>query len=76
MATVDGSVVGMMVLDGEDLDQLHLDRAWQGQGIGDRLVGGWVVAGPEHSTTKLFPDSGHIRVSRSVSAVKTPTRPI
>ncbi|SCK31821.1 Ribosomal protein S18 acetylase RimI [Streptomyces sp. WMMB 714] len=38
MATVEGSVVGMVVLDGEDMDQLSLDPAWQGQGIGGRLV--------------------------------------
>lgn len=38
VATVEGSVVGMMVLGGEDLDQLYLAPAWQGQGIGGRLV--------------------------------------
>ncbi|MGW8763313.1 N-acetyltransferase family protein [Streptomyces sp. NPDC055815] len=38
VATVDGAVVAMMVLDGEDLDQLYIDPPWRGQGIGDRLV--------------------------------------
>ncbi|MFF3770620.1 GNAT family N-acetyltransferase [Streptomyces sp. NPDC002232] len=38
VATVDGSVVAMMVLDDEDLDQLYIDPPWRGHGIGDRLV--------------------------------------
>ncbi|NRQ31755.1 GNAT family N-acetyltransferase [Nonomuraea sp. NN258] len=38
VATVDGPVVGMMVLGEEDLDQLYLDPSWRGRGIGDRLV--------------------------------------
>ncbi|MFB7589939.1 GNAT family N-acetyltransferase [Streptomyces sp. NPDC056169] len=38
VATVDGSVVAMMVLDDEELDQLYIDTPWRGQGIGDRLV--------------------------------------
>ncbi|MEV4337145.1 GNAT family N-acetyltransferase [Streptomyces sp. NPDC049590] len=31
-------VVGLMVLDGEALDQLYLDPEWRGRGIGDRFV--------------------------------------
>ncbi|MFC9700552.1 GNAT family N-acetyltransferase [Streptomyces sp. NPDC056943] len=38
VATADGTVVAMMVLDGEDLDQLYVDPPWRGHGIGDRLV--------------------------------------
>ncbi|WP_329623594.1 GNAT family N-acetyltransferase [Streptomyces sp. NBC_01255] len=38
VATVEGSVVAMMVLDDEDLDQLYIDTQWRGRGIGDRLV--------------------------------------
>ncbi|MDG4863240.1 GNAT family N-acetyltransferase [Streptomyces sp. T-3] len=38
VATVDGTVVGLLVLDGEDLEQLYLDPPWRGRGIGDRLL--------------------------------------
>ncbi len=38
VAAVEGSVVGMMVLDGEEVDQFYLDPPWRGRGIGDRLV--------------------------------------
>lgn len=36
---VDGdAVVGLMVLDGAELEQLYLDPAWRGRGLGDRFV--------------------------------------
>ncbi|MER5306545.1 GNAT family N-acetyltransferase [Streptomyces sp. NPDC002773] len=38
VATVEDSVVAMMVLDEEELDQLYIDPPWRGHGIGDRLV--------------------------------------
>jgi len=38
VATVEDSVVGMMVLHGGELGQLYLDPPWRGSGIGDRLV--------------------------------------
>ncbi|MEW1869713.1 GNAT family N-acetyltransferase [Streptomyces caelestis] len=33
-----GDVVGVMVLEGEELDQLYLAPEWRGRGIGDRFV--------------------------------------
>ncbi|MFD3439362.1 GNAT family N-acetyltransferase [Streptomyces sp. NPDC058685] len=39
VAVADGSVAGLLVLDGPELDQLYLDPSWRGRGLGDRLVG-------------------------------------
>ena len=38
VAELDGTVVGLMVLDGEWMAQLYLDPAWIGRGLGDRFV--------------------------------------
>ncbi len=36
--TSDGSLVGTMVLDGAELDQLYIAPGWTGRGIGTRFV--------------------------------------
>ncbi|MGW1492260.1 N-acetyltransferase family protein [Streptomyces sp. NPDC002402] len=38
IAVAEGSVVGLLVLDGEELEQLYLDPSWRGRGVGDRFV--------------------------------------
>ncbi|MFB8761173.1 GNAT family N-acetyltransferase [Nocardiopsis alba] len=38
VATSGDSVVGLLALDGEELDQLYLDPAWRGRGLGDRFI--------------------------------------
>ncbi|MEV6867021.1 GNAT family N-acetyltransferase [Streptosporangium subroseum] len=38
VAIAEGSVVGLLVLDGEELEQLYLDPSWRGRGVGDRFV--------------------------------------
>jgi GNAT superfamily N-acetyltransferase len=36
--TAEEAIVGMLVLDGGELEQLYLEPAWRGRGVGDRLV--------------------------------------
>ncbi|CAL9594427.1 GNAT family N-acetyltransferase [Streptomyces sp. Tu 3180] len=38
VAAAGGDVVGVMVLEGEELAQLYLAPEWRGRGIGDRFV--------------------------------------
>ncbi|MFC9970738.1 GNAT family N-acetyltransferase [Spirillospora sp. NPDC127200] len=38
VAVVGGSVVGLLVLGDDTLEQLYLDPDWRGRGVGDRLV--------------------------------------
>ncbi|EST37717.1 hypothetical protein N566_11495 [Streptomycetaceae bacterium MP113-05] len=38
VATDDDRVVGMLALDGAELEQLYLEPQWRGRGVGDRLV--------------------------------------
>lgn len=38
VAVAEGSVVGLLVLDGEELEQLYLDPSWRGRGLGDQFV--------------------------------------
>jgi GNAT superfamily N-acetyltransferase len=47
VAEVDSAVVGMMVLDGESLEQLYLAPDRRGSGLGDRFVALAKERGPE-----------------------------
>ncbi|MCY0931746.1 GNAT family N-acetyltransferase [Streptomyces sp. H27-H1] len=38
VAVAAGSVIGLLVLDGDELEQLYLDPSWRGRGVGDRFV--------------------------------------
>ncbi|WP_067383181.1 GNAT family N-acetyltransferase [Streptomyces olivochromogenes] len=38
VAISEGSVIGLLVLDGEELEQLYLDPSWRGRGVGDRFM--------------------------------------
>ncbi len=38
VAVVESGVVGLLVLDGGELEQLYLDPSWRGRGLGDRFI--------------------------------------
>ncbi|MFF3217195.1 GNAT family N-acetyltransferase [Streptomyces sp. NPDC002886] len=38
IAVADGTVAGLLVLDGEELEQLYLEPSWRRKGLGDRLI--------------------------------------
>ncbi|WP_267244423.1 GNAT family N-acetyltransferase [Streptomyces sp. PR69] len=38
VADAGGSVIGLLALDGSELEQLYLDPAWRGRGVGDRFT--------------------------------------
>jgi GNAT superfamily N-acetyltransferase len=38
VAVNEGSVIGLLVLDGEELNQLYLEPSWRGRGVGDRFM--------------------------------------
>lgn len=38
VAVAEGSVIGLLVLDDAELEQLYLDPSWRGRGVGDRFI--------------------------------------
>jgi GNAT superfamily N-acetyltransferase len=38
VAQADDSVIGLLVLDGDSVDQLYVEPSWAGQGVGSRLL--------------------------------------
>ncbi|MFE3194105.1 GNAT family N-acetyltransferase [Nocardia sp. NPDC059240] len=38
LAAADDTILGLLVLSTDELEQLYLDPAWQGKGLGDRFI--------------------------------------
>ncbi|MYX99102.1 GNAT family N-acetyltransferase [Streptomyces sp. SID486] len=49
-----GGIVGMMVVDGDEISQLYLEPAWRGRGLGDRFVAAAKERSPEGLTLWTF----------------------
>ncbi|WP_406728094.1 GNAT family N-acetyltransferase [Streptomyces sp. GD-15H] len=49
-----GGVVGVMVLEGEEVEQLYLAPEWRGRGIGDRFVALAKERGPQGLSLSTF----------------------
>ena len=55
------TVVGVMVLDGDDLDQLHIEPGWTGRGLGAELVAIAKARRPDGLTLWTFQANGGAR---------------
>ena len=75
VAMVDSELVGFLALKGDQLDQLFIEPAWQGQGIGKRLLdfvkaerpaGFWLVTAAESRAPRFYEREGLVRGTISV----------
>ncbi|MEV0987812.1 GNAT family N-acetyltransferase [Streptomyces sp. NPDC049949] len=75
VAVTGSSVVGLMVLNGQELNQLSLDPAWRGRGLGDRFMAlakkrqpdglAWWTFQVNESAHRFYERHGFIAVKRT-----------